>query len=102
MQKKSKNELISFNSYIDSKYGKNDSEKRKKWEAGYETFKLGIIIEEARTKLGLTQEELAQKCGTNKSYISRIEHDASDIKLSTLLKIVRNGLGGDLKIVLPF
>ncbi len=48
-----------------------------------------------RLKIGITQEELAAKCGTNKSYISRIEHDASDIKLSTLIKIIRLGLGGE-------
>ena len=58
-------------------------------------------LEQARTRCGLTQEELAQKCGTNKSYISRIENDASDIKLSTLIKIVTTGLGGHLKLVLP-
>jgi transcriptional regulator with XRE-family HTH domain len=58
-------------------------------------------LEQARTRCGLTQEELAQKCGTNKSYISRIENDASDIKLSTLIKIVPTGLGGHLKLVLP-
>ncbi|MEN9524789.1 MAG: hypothetical protein RLZZ256_173, partial [Bacteroidota bacterium] len=54
-----------------------------------------------RTKRGLTQEELAQRCGTNKSYISRIENDASDIKLSTLIKIVTTGLGGRIKLELP-
>ena len=58
-------------------------------------------LEQAHTRCGLTQEELAQKCGTNKSYISRIENDASDIKLSTLIKIVTTGLGGHLKLVLP-
>jgi transcriptional regulator with XRE-family HTH domain len=51
-------------------------------------------------KCGMTQEDLAAKCGTNKSYISRIENDASDIKLSTLIKIIKTGLGGELKLVL--
>jgi HTH-type transcriptional regulator/antitoxin HipB len=49
----------------------------------------------------MRQEELAAKCGTNKSYISRIETDASDIKLSTLIKIIKTGLGGELKLLLP-
>jgi transcriptional regulator with XRE-family HTH domain len=55
---------------------------------------------EVRELRGLTQEELALKCGTNKSYISRIENNASDIRLSTLLKIIHTGLGGRLQLVL--
>jgi len=51
-------------------------------------------------KLGMTQEELAEKCGTNKSYISRIENNASDIRLSTLMKIIQKGFGGQLKLTL--
>ena len=48
----------------------------------------------------LTQEQLAEKVGTNKSYISRIENNASDIRLSTLMRIVQTGLGGHLKLTL--
>lgn len=50
--------------------------------------------------LSMTQEELAQKCGTNKSYISRIENNSSDIRLSTLMRIIQKGLGGHLKLTL--
>ncbi len=46
----------------------------------------------------MTQEQLAEKCGTTKNYISRIENDASDIRLSTLMRIVREGFGGQLKL----
>jgi transcriptional regulator with XRE-family HTH domain len=53
---------------------------------------LGFLLEEARTKLGMTQQELTEKCGTNKSYISRIENNESDIRLSTLLKIVQQDI----------
>ena len=84
MKKKNQNELINFDDYIDNKYGKSGASKREKWVAGFEAFKIGVILEEARIKTGMTQEELAAKCGTNKSYISRIEHDASDIKLPPL------------------
>jgi transcriptional regulator with XRE-family HTH domain len=59
-----------------------------------------VLIEEARKKQGLTQEELALKWGTNKSYISRIENNASDIRLSTLMRIIQVGLGGQLKLSL--
>ena len=48
----------------------------------------------------MTQEQLAEKCGTNKSYISRIENNASDIRLSTLMKIIQTGFGGHLKLTL--
>ena len=51
-----------------------------------------------RESSNLTQEELAEKVGSTKNYISRIENDASDIKLSTLLRIIREGLGGQLKL----
>jgi transcriptional regulator with XRE-family HTH domain len=46
----------------------------------------------------MTQEQLAKKCGTTKTYISRIENNASDIRLSTLMRIVREGFGGQLKL----
>ena len=51
-----------------------------------------------KNKLMSCEEELAEKVGTTKNYISRIENDASDIKLSTLLRIIREGLGGQLKL----
>jgi DNA-binding XRE family transcriptional regulator len=97
---KNNNDIRSFDQLLDSKYGKKGLPKRELWEQQFEAFKIGVLIEEARKKQGLTQEELAQKCGTNKSYISRIENDASDIRLSTLMKIIQVGLGGQLKLTL--
>jgi HTH-type transcriptional regulator / antitoxin HipB len=99
MKKVSKN-ITTLEEILDNKYGKKGAKKRDKWEQDFETFRLGVMLEEARTKLGLTQEQLAEKCGTNKSYISRIENDASDIRLSTLMKIIQQGLGGHLKLTL--
>ena len=55
-----------------------------------------LVIPEARKKQHLTQEELAMRIGTAKNYISRIENDASDIRLTTLMRIIRVGLGGQL------
>ena len=97
--KKIKN-TTTFNEVIDKKYGTKGEEKRNKWEQEFESFHLGVLLEEARLQKGLTQEELARKCGTNKAYISRIENNASDIRLSTLIRIVEEGLGGKLKIQL--
>jgi HTH-type transcriptional regulator/antitoxin HipB len=96
---KNKN-LTSWDNHLDEKYGKIGTPKRDKYEQGFEAFKLGVLIQEARKKRHLTQEELAFKVGTTKSYISRIENDASDIRLSTLMRIIREGLGGHLKLTL--
>lgn len=54
------------------------------FEAGYEQFKIGVVLRMAREKAGLTQEEMAKKLSTKKSAISRIENHAEDIRLSTL------------------
>ena len=56
------------------------------------------MIYEARLEKGMTQEELAEKCGTNKAYISRVENDIKDVRISTLQKIIEVGLGGQLNL----
>ncbi|MCT6766079.1 helix-turn-helix domain-containing protein, partial [Riemerella anatipestifer] len=53
---------------------------------------------QARLEKGLTQEQLAKKCGTNKGYISKVENNIKDVRLSTLQKIVEIGLGGKLNL----
>jgi HTH-type transcriptional regulator / antitoxin HipB len=98
MKTKKNNKLVSWDSHLDKKYGKNGTATRNKYEEGFEAFKIGVIIQEARKNQHLTQEELALKVGTTKNYISRIENDASDIKLSTLIRIISEGLGGHLKL----
>ena len=97
---KNKKNITTLDEILDDKYGKRGAEKREKWEQEFEAFQLGVLLEQARLKLGMTQEQLAEKCGTNKSYISRIENNASDIRLSTLMKIIQTGLGGQLKLTL--
>ena len=94
---KNKN-LTSFASHLDSQYGKRGTILRDKYEEEFEAFKLGAMLQEMRKEQGLTQEQLALKCGTTKTYISRIENNASDIRLSTLMRIIREGLGGHLKL----
>ena len=95
---KTRDNITTFDKILDKKYGKKGQPKREEWEQQFEAFRLGVLLTEARTKLGMTQEELAEKCGTNKSYISRIENNATDIRLSTLMKIIQQGLGGHLKL----
>ena len=99
-QKETKNEnLIPFAGHLDKQFGKRGTKKREAYEQEFEAFKLGVLIQEMREKQNLTQEQLAEKCGTTKSYISRIENNASDIRLSTLMRIVQDGLGGHLKLL---
>lgn len=97
MKKTNKN-LTSFADHLDEQYGVKGSEARDRFEEEFETFKLGVMIQELRKEQGLTQEQLAEKCGTTKTYISRIENNASDIRLSTLMRIIREGFGGHLRL----
>ncbi len=87
-----------FTNHLNQQYGKRGTKKREFYEAGLEAFKLGVMLQELRKEQGMTQEQLAEKCGTTKTYISRIENDASDIRLSTLMRIIRDGLGGRLRL----
>jgi HTH-type transcriptional regulator / antitoxin HipB len=100
MKKKANKNLTSFADHLDKQYGKRGTSKREKYEEGFEAFKLGVLIQEMREKKNLTQEQLADRCGTTKSYISRIENNASDIRLSTLMRIIHDGLGAHLKLSL--
>ncbi|MEN0005157.1 MAG: helix-turn-helix transcriptional regulator [Bacteroidota bacterium] len=61
-------------------------------------IKIGMMVKEARKEAGMTQAELAEKSGTSKHYISRLENNKSDIELLTLKKIIEAGLGKTLKI----
>jgi DNA-binding XRE family transcriptional regulator len=96
--KTKQNKLVDLDEFIDEKYGKRGTPKREIFEEGYEAFKLGAMLQQMRKEQNLTQEQLAQKCGTTKTYISRIENNASDMRLSTLMRIVREGFGGHLKL----
>ena len=95
---KKKNNLKSLDQFVDEQYGKKGTSRRDKFEKGYESFKLGFMIQQARLEKGMTQEELAAKCGTNKGYISKIENNVKEARLSTLQKIVEIGLGGHLDL----
>ena len=98
MKKPINNNLTSFEDHLNQQYGKRGTPEREKFEEGFEAFKLGAMIQELRIESGLTQQQLADKCGTTKTYISRIENNASDIRLSTLRRIVREGFGRHLRL----
>jgi ribosome-binding protein aMBF1 (putative translation factor) len=96
--KKKDNNIKTLEQFKDIHYGKSGTKKRDELEAGYENFKIGALIHEARIERGMTQEELAEKTGTTKSYISKIENNIKEVRISTLQRIVELGLGGHLQL----
>lgn len=93
-----KPDLKSLDQFLEEQYGERGTQNREAFEEGYEEFKLGFLLQQARLQKGMTQEELAEKCGTNKGYISRVENNIKDIRISTLRKIVEIGLDGHLSL----
>ncbi len=98
MRAKKQNDIVDWDDHLDHKYGKKGTPVREQYEEEFEAFKIGVLIQEARKKQNMTQKELALRVGTTKNYISRIENNASDIRLTTLMKIIREGLGGHLTL----
>lgn len=82
-----------FDELLDIKYGKIGSEKRDEFEVKANYFVISEMLKEARKEAKMTQEQLADKVGTKKSYISRLENGRCDIQLSTLYRIFEFGLG---------
>lgn len=95
--KKNKN-VSSIDVLIDGKYGKKGTASRKDFEIKAKAFRIGVMVREARKEAKLTQKQVADRSGTKKSYISRLERDASDVRLSTLVRIIEQGLGGKVNI----
>jgi len=93
---------LNLEDFKEKYYGKPGTKNRDELEAGYENFKIGAMLHQARMEKGLTQEELAIKVGTTKSYISKIENNVKEVRLSTLQKIVELGLGGHLELSIKF
>ena len=91
--KTKRNNIMTLDQFKDKHYGKTGTAKRDQLEAGYQNFKIGALIHEARLEKGLTQEQLAEKVGTTKSYISKIENNLKEARISTLQKIVEVGFG---------
>ncbi|MCU0442181.1 MAG: helix-turn-helix domain-containing protein [Bacteroidia bacterium] len=92
--------LTSFEEHLDKQYGKIGTANRTQFEIKAKAFAIGEIIKEERRIAEMTQEQLAEKTGTKKSFISRIENGHSDIQLSTLYKILEYGLGRKISLVI--
>jgi len=90
--------LTSSDEVIEKRYGPVGTPARDKFESDAEAFIFGALLKEARLSKGMTQEELAEKCGTTKAYISKVENNLKDVRISTLRNIVENGLNGHLQL----
>jgi ribosome-binding protein aMBF1 (putative translation factor) len=85
--------ITTFDEHLDKHYGPIGTSKRTEFEIKAKAFAIGEVIKEERRLASMTQEQLAEKTGTKKSFISRIENGHSDIQLSTLYKLLEYGLG---------
>ncbi|MCL6268168.1 helix-turn-helix domain-containing protein [Flagellimonas myxillae] len=90
--------MYQFEDVLIQKYGKKGTPARDQFDSDSLAFRLGVMLKEARKEAKLTQEELAVRTGTKKSYISRIERGQSDIQISTYHKLIEIGLGRPLHI----
>jgi len=90
--------LTSWSEIKDQVYGEKGTERRDLLDREFKSFKVGILLREARQKKHLTQDQLGQIIDKKRSFISRIENDASNMTLKTLYDIVEKGLGGKIKI----
>jgi HTH-type transcriptional regulator/antitoxin HipB len=88
--------MSDFQKYLSKRKGV-DTELADNYDEGYQAFKFGVILKEARKDAGLTQLDLASKLHTQKSAISRIENHSEDVKLSTLERFA-SALGKKLEI----
>lgn len=90
--------ITSFEDLLQEKYGEKGTRTRDQFDSDSLAFRLGVMLKDARKEANLTQEVLAERTGTKKSYISRIERGLSDIQLSTFHRLIEMGLGKTLNI----
>ena len=88
-----------FEELLDIKYGKTGTRQRDDFEERAQYYVISEMLKEARREASMTQEQLAEKIGTKKSYISRLENGHCDIQLSTLYRIFESGLGKQVNLL---
>lgn len=88
----------SWSEIKDNVYGKKGTDRREELDRDFESFKIGLMLREAREKKQMTQEHLASMVNKKRTYISRVENDGSNLTLKTLFDIVEKGLGGKVNI----
>ena len=91
-------EIYTFDDIKNEVYGKVGTPRRDKIEEELANLRVGLQIRNAREAKKMTQSQLAEKIGKERSFISKVERNGSNLTLSTLYDIVTNGLGGKLDI----
>ncbi|WP_291099012.1 MULTISPECIES: helix-turn-helix domain-containing protein [unclassified Flavobacterium] len=84
--------VTNFDQLIEVEHGKIGTESRNKYEENTQMFIISEMLKEARREAKMTQEQLAEKTGTKKSYISKIENGKGNIQMSTLIRLFELGL----------
>ncbi|PCI35513.1 MAG: transcriptional regulator [Flavobacteriaceae bacterium] len=82
----------------DDVYGKKGTERRDELDRDFESFKIGLLLRNAREEKNLTQKQLGDLVDKKRTYISRVENNGSNLTLKTLFDIVEKGLGGKVHI----
>ncbi len=91
-------ETKSWKNIKDTVYGKKGTERRDELDRDFESFKIGLLLRNAREEKNLTQEQLGELIDKKRTYISRVENNGSNLTLKTLFDIVEKGLGGKVNI----
>lgn len=91
-------ETKSWKDIKDNVYGEIGTPRRDELERDFESFKIGMLLRNAREEKNLTQEQLGELINKKRAYISRVENNGSNITLKTLFDIVERGLGGKVNI----
>lgn len=100
MEAKVNNDFFDVDTLIDERFGKEGTPSRIEAEEKAYAFYTGQIVEDARKKAKITQAELARRIGSNRSYISRVEHGETEPKVSTFYRIM-NALGCNIEFSMP-
>ncbi len=88
-----------FDELLNVDFGQSGTPRRQAFEQRAQAFVVGELLRQARQEANLTQEQVAQKAGTQKSYISKLENGrTADLQLSTLQRIVEQGLGKRIEV----
>ncbi len=91
-------DITTWSDLKDQVYGEKGTTRRDQLDRDFKSFKVGLMLREAREQKKLTQDQLGQILEKKRTFISRVENDASNMTLKTLFDIVEKGLGGKLKI----
>lgn len=102
MENRKENALMNcsnLDELLNVEFGEVGTPSREEFDKETEAFCLALTLKEERIRAGLTQEQLAEKIGTKKAYISRLENGKADIQLSTLFRIFE-GLGRRVRLTI--